>query len=46
MSARAVAASWASELLREWAGSNGVEVPARGRIAEADVDQYDAAGGR
>jgi nucleoid-associated protein Lsr2 len=32
--------------LREWAGSNGVEVPARGRIPQAVVDQYTAAGGR
>ncbi len=32
--------------LREWAGSNGVEVPARGRIPQAVVDQYKAAGGR
>lgn len=30
--------------LREWAGSNGVEVPARGRIPQV-VDQYKAAGG-
>ena len=32
--------------LREWAGSNGVELPARGRIPQAVVDQYKAAGGR
>jgi hypothetical protein len=32
--------------LREWAGSNGVEVPARGRIPQAVVEQYKAAGGR
>ena len=32
--------------LREWAGSNGVDVPARGRIPQAVVDQYKAAGGR
>jgi hypothetical protein len=32
--------------LREWAASNGVEVPARGRIPHAVVDQYKAAGGR
>ena len=32
--------------LREWAGSNGVAVPARGRIPQAVVDQYKAAGGR
>jgi hypothetical protein len=32
--------------LREWAGSNGVQVPARGRIPQAVVDQYKAAGGR
>ena len=31
--------------LREWAGSNGVEVPARGRIPQVVVDQYKAAGG-
>jgi hypothetical protein len=31
--------------LREWAGSNGVAVPARGRIPQAVVDQYKAAGG-
>jgi hypothetical protein len=32
--------------LREWAGSNGVEVPSRGRIPQAVVDQYKLAGGR
>jgi len=32
--------------LREWAGSNGVEVPARDRIPQAVVDQYRSAGGR
>ena len=32
--------------LREWAGSTGVDVPARGRIPQAVVDQYKAAGGR
>ena len=32
--------------LREWAGSKGVEVPARGRIPQVVVDQYKAAGGR
>ena len=32
--------------LREWAGSNGVEVPSRGRIPQAVVDQYKQAGGR
>ena len=32
--------------LREWAGSNGVDVPARGRIPQAVVEQYKAAGGR
>ena len=32
--------------LREWAGINSVEVPARGRIPQAVVDQYKAAGGR
>jgi hypothetical protein len=31
--------------LREWAGSNGVEVPARGRIPQAVLEQYKAAGG-
>jgi nucleoid-associated protein Lsr2 len=31
--------------LREWAGRNGVAVPARGRIPRAVVDQYKAAGG-
>jgi hypothetical protein len=32
--------------LREWAGSNGVAVPSRGRIPQAVVEQYKAAGGR
>ena len=32
--------------LREWAGCNGVAIPARGRIPQAVVDQYKAAGGR
>jgi hypothetical protein len=32
--------------LREWAGASGVAVPARGRIPQAVVDQYKAAGGR
>ena len=32
--------------LREWAGANKVKVPARGRIPQAVVDQYLAAGGR
>ena len=32
--------------LREWAGANGVAVPARGRIPQAVVDQYKQAGGR
>lgn len=32
--------------LRKWAGSNGVEVPARGRIPQAVVEQYKAAVGR
>jgi predicted membrane metal-binding protein len=32
--------------LREWAGSNGIEVPARGRIRQTVVDQCKAAGGR
>ena len=32
--------------LREWAGTNGVTIPARGRIPKAVVEQYQAAGGR
>ena len=32
--------------LREWAGANGVEVPSRGRIPRAVVEQYKASGGR
>ena len=32
--------------LREWAGANGVVVPSRGRIPQAVVDEYKAAGGR
>ena len=32
--------------LREWAGANGVDVPSRGRIPQAVVEQYKAAGGR
>jgi hypothetical protein len=32
--------------LREWAGANKVEVPSRGRIPQAVVEQYKAAGGR
>jgi hypothetical protein len=32
--------------LREWAGENGVAVPSRGRIPQAVVEQYKAAGGR
>lgn len=32
--------------LREWAGANEVAIPARGRIPQAVVDQYLAAGGR
>ena len=32
--------------LRKWARSNGVDVPSRGRIPQAVVDQYKAAGGR
>jgi hypothetical protein len=32
--------------LRELAAANGVEVPSRGRIPQAVVDQYKAAGGR
>jgi uncharacterized membrane protein len=32
--------------LREWAGANKVSVPSRGRIPQAVVEQYKAAGGR
>ena len=32
--------------LREWARSNGVEVPSRGRIPQTVVDQYKASGRR
>jgi nucleoid-associated protein Lsr2 len=32
--------------LREWAGANKVTVPSRGRIPQAVVEQYKAAGGR
>ena len=32
--------------LREWAGKNKVSVPKRGRIPQAVVEQYKAAGGR
>jgi nucleoid-associated protein Lsr2 len=32
--------------LREWAGANGVAVPSRGRIPQAVVEAYKAAGGR
>jgi hypothetical protein len=32
--------------LREWAGTNKVAVPSRGRIPQAVVDQYKQAGGR
>ena len=32
--------------LREWAGTNGVQLPARGRIPQATVEQYKAAGGK
>jgi hypothetical protein len=32
--------------LREWAGASGVAVPSRGRIPQAVVAQYKAAGGR
>jgi hypothetical protein len=32
--------------LREWAGANKVSIPSRGRIPQAVVDQYKAAGGR
>ena len=32
--------------LREWAGTSGVAVPSRGRIPQAVVEQYKAAGGR
>jgi hypothetical protein len=31
--------------LREWAGASGVAVPPRGRIPQAVVEQYKAAGG-
>jgi len=32
--------------LREWAAANDVVVPSRGRIPQATVDHYKAAGGR
>ena len=32
--------------LREWAGTNKVTIPSRGRIPQAVVDQYKQAGGR
>jgi hypothetical protein len=32
--------------LRDWAGANGVAVPSRGRIPQAIVEEYKAAGGR
>jgi hypothetical protein len=32
--------------LREWAGANKVAVPSRGRIPQAIIEQYTAAGGR
>jgi nucleoid-associated protein Lsr2 len=32
--------------LREWAVANGVEVPSRGRIPQAVVEQYKSAAGR
>ena len=32
--------------LREWAGANKVAVPARGRIPNSVVEQYEQAGGR
>ena len=32
--------------LREWAGANSIQVPARGRIPQSVVDQYKTAGGR
>jgi hypothetical protein len=32
--------------LREWAGANRVAVPSRGRIPQAVVEEYKAAGGR
>jgi len=32
--------------LREWAAANKVAVPSRGRIPQAVVDEYKAAGGR
>ena len=31
--------------LREWAGSNGIAVPSRGRIPQAVVEEYKSAGG-
>jgi nucleoid-associated protein Lsr2 len=32
--------------LREWAGANRVSVPSRGRIPQAVIEEYKAAGGR
>jgi hypothetical protein len=32
--------------LREWAGANDVAIPSRGRVPQAVVEQYKAAGGR
>jgi hypothetical protein len=32
--------------LREWAGTNKVAIPSRGRIPQAVVEQYKGAGGR
>ena len=32
--------------LREWAGTNGVQLPSRARIPQATVEQYKAAGGK
>ena len=32
--------------LREWAGSNSIAVPSRGRIPNSVVEQYKEAGGR
>lgn len=32
--------------LREWAGTNKVAVPSRGRIPQSVVDQYKSAGGK
>jgi len=32
--------------LREWAGANEIAIPSRGRIPQAVVERYKAAGGR